>query len=90
MVVGARGKEHKRVEIFVRDNGSGISSEDRKKIFSPFFTTKPVGQGTGLGLSVCYGIISKMGGIMEVDSEKGAGTTFYIILPGSKQFRRKN
>lgn len=85
MVVGAREKEDGRVEIFVRDNGSGISPEDRKKIFSPFFTTKPVGKGTGLGLSVCYGIISKMGGIIEVESEKGVGTTFYVILPGSKQ-----
>ena len=84
MVVGARGKEHGRVEIFVRDNGSGISPEDRKKIFSPFFTTKPVGKGTGLGLSVCYGIIDKMGGIMEVKSEKGVGTTFTVILPAAK------
>ena len=90
LVVGARAKEDGRVEISVRDNGSGISPEDRKKIFRPFFTTKPVGKGTGLGLSVCYGIISKMGGIMEVDSEKGVGTTFYVILPGSKQFRGKN
>ena len=84
LVVGARAKEDGRVEIFVRDNGSGISPEDRKKIFSPFFTTKPVGKGTGLGLSVCYGIINKMGGIMEVDSEKGVGTTFNVILPAAK------
>jgi len=85
LVVGAGEKEDGKVEIFVRDNGSGISPEDRKKIFSPFFTTKPVGKGTGLGLSVCYGIISKMGGIMEVDSEKGVGTTFNVILPAAKQ-----
>jgi len=84
LVVGARAKEDGRVEIFVRDNGSGISLEDRTKIFSPFFTTKPVGKGTGLGLSVCYGIINKMGGIMEVDSEKGVGTTFNVILPAAK------
>ena len=84
LVVGARAKEDGRVGIFVRDNGSGISPEDRKKIFSPFFTTKPVGKGTGLGLSVCYGIIDKMGGIMEVNSEKGVGTTFNVILPAAK------
>ena len=83
LVVGAKAKEDGRVEIFVRDNGSGISPEDRKKIFSPFFTTKPVGKGTGLGLSVCYGIIDKMGGIMEVDSEKGVGTTFTVTLPAA-------
>ena len=85
LVVGARGKENGKVEIFVRDNGNGISPENRKKIFSPFFTTKPVGKGTGLGLSVCYGIIGKMGGIMEVHSEKGDGTTFNVILPAAKQ-----
>ena len=84
LVVGAKPNENGRVEIFVRDNGNGISPEDRKKIFSPFFTTKPVGKGTGLGLSVCYGIIDKMGGIMEVESEKGVGTTFNVILPAAK------
>ena len=79
--VGA-GKNGK-AEIRVRDNGSGISLENRSKIFSPFFTTKPVGQGTGLGLSVCYGIIHNLGGTMEVDSEPGDGTTFSIRLPGT-------
>ena len=67
--------------IQVSDNGSGISPEHLKKIFTPFFTTKPVGKGTGLGLSVCYGIIGNMGGTMEVESEKGRGTTFTILLP---------
>jgi two-component system, NtrC family, sensor kinase len=69
--------------ISVNDNGSGISPEDLKKIFTPFFTTKPVGQGTGLGLSVCLGIIDSMGGVMEVSSEKGVGTTFTIHLPAA-------
>jgi two-component system NtrC family sensor kinase len=69
------------VQIFVRDNGAGISPENQKKIFSPFFTTKPVGKGTGLGLSVCHGIIDSMNGIMEVESEIGIGTTFTISLP---------
>ncbi len=85
LVVGAGRGEDGKTAIFVRDNGSGISAEDQKKIFSPFFTTKPVGKGTGLGLSVCYGIIGKMGGFIEVDSEKGVGTTFTIVLPSSVQ-----
>ncbi|HZD43542.1 MAG TPA: ATP-binding protein, partial [Methanomicrobiales archaeon] len=58
-----------RVRISVRDNGIGISAENLKKIFTPFFTTKPPGKGTGLGLYVCYGIIEGMGGTMEVESQ---------------------
>jgi two-component system NtrC family sensor kinase len=72
-----------RVRIAVRDNGAGISAENLKKIFAPFFTTKPPGKGTGLGLYVCYGIIEGMGGTMEVESQKGSGTTFVVYLPGS-------
>ena len=72
-----------RVKISVRDNGAGISPENLKKIFSPFFTTKPPGKGTGLGLYVCYGIIEGMGGAMEVESQRGVGTTFVVSLPGS-------
>jgi two-component system NtrC family sensor kinase len=71
------------VWVSVADNGCGIGAEDRKKIFSPFYTTKPVGKGTGLGLSVCYGIVNAMGGTMEVNSEKGIGTTFTIRLPAA-------
>ncbi|MFZ7110751.1 MAG: sensor histidine kinase [Desulfatiglandales bacterium] len=70
-----------KVRISVRDNGCGISRDNLKRVFTPFFTTKPVGQGTGLGLSVCYGIIDGMGGEMTVHSEKASGTTFTIILP---------
>jgi two-component system NtrC family sensor kinase len=69
------------VEIMVGDNGCGIRPENMKKIFSPFFTTKPVGQGTGLGLAVCYGIINNMNGTMEVESTYGKGTMFTIRLP---------
>ncbi len=81
LTVGARPGADGRVEIWVRDNGCGISHENLNKIFSPFFTTKPVGKGTGLGLSVCYGIVDKMGGSMAVESEMGVGTTFTISLP---------
>ena len=69
------------VQITVADNGCGITPENLPKVFSPFFTTKPVGEGTGLGLAVCYGIIESMGGKMEVESEQGRGTTFSIRLP---------
>ena len=72
------------VKISVTDNGAGISPENLKKVFTPFFTTKPAGQGTGLGLSVSYGIIDGMGGTMEVASEKAQGTTFTIHLPARR------
>lgn len=75
--------EDGKVKISVKDNGIGISPENLKKVFAPFFTTKPVGQGTGLGLSVCYGIVDSMGGLMEVESERGVGTTFIIRLPAA-------
>jgi two-component system NtrC family sensor kinase len=75
--------ENGQAVIRVQDNGAGISPENLQKVFRPFFTTKPVGQGTGLGLSVCYGIINSMGGTMEVNSEKGVGTTFVIRLPAA-------
>lgn len=70
-------------EVIVRisDNGKGISPSDLPKIFDPFFTTKEVGQGTGLGLSVSYGIIKNHSGHIDVASEKGAGTTFSIRIP---------
>ena len=69
------------VEIMVSDNGCGISPDNLAKVFSPFFTTKPVGEGTGLGLSVCYGIIESMGGTMEVRSGQGNGSVFTVRLP---------
>jgi two-component system NtrC family sensor kinase len=67
--------------IEIGDNGTGIAPDNIKKVFTPFFTTKPVGQGTGLGLSVCYGIIRQMGGKMEVSSTVDQGTEFSILLP---------
>jgi len=73
-----------RVKIAVKDNGAGISSENLKKIFAPFYTTKPSGKGTGLGLYVCYGIVESMAGTMGVESQRGLGTTFTISLPASR------
>jgi len=73
--------EGNRVGIEVSDGGSGIPPENMSRIFEPFFTTKEVGQGTGLGLAVCYGIISEHGGRLSVRSNVGKGTTFSIFLP---------
>ncbi len=70
-----------RVLVQVRDTGIGIAPENMTKIFDPFFTTKDVGRGTGLGLAVCYGILSDHGGRLDVRSTVGAGTTFTITLP---------
>ena len=71
-----------RVEIQIRDNGTGISAEVKEKMFNPFFTTKPAGEGTGLGLSISHDIIVKQhGGSIEVDTQPGAFTEFRIILP---------
>ncbi len=70
-----------RLAIAFHDTGNGIAAEHLERIFDPFFTTKEVGQGTGLGLSVSYGIISNLGGTIEVNSTAGHGTTFTVILP---------
>jgi two-component system, NtrC family, sensor kinase len=71
-----------RIEIRIRDNGVGIPPEVREKIFSPFFTTKPPGEGTGLGLSLSHDIVVKRhGGSIDVDTEPGEFTEFRIILP---------
>ena len=71
-----------RVEIRIRDNGSGIPPEVKERMFNPFFTTKPVGEGTGLGLSISHDIIVKQhGGSIEVDTRPGEFTEFRIVLP---------
>ncbi len=69
------------VLVEVSDTGVGIAPENLTKIFEPFFTTKGVGRGTGLGLAVCYGILTEHGGNLDVQSTLGAGTTFTITLP---------
>ena len=73
--------ETKSVEIVFEDNGIGISQENQKRVFSPFFTTKEPGKGTGLGLSICNNIISAHNGKIRLESRVGNGTKFVIILP---------
>jgi len=75
-----------KVEIRIRDNGTGIPAEVKEKIFNPFFTTKPSGEGTGLGLSMSHDIIVKQhGGSIDVETEPGLFTEFKIVLPRTSQ-----
>jgi len=72
-----------KIHIMVKDNGTGIPESIKEKIFQPFFTTKPTGQGTGLGLSLSYDIVKAHGGGLEVETREGEGSTFTIKLPSS-------
>jgi len=74
-------KDGNKVLISVMDNGNGIPQKMLDKIFQPFFTTKPTGQGTGLGLSLSYDIVKAHGGDLNVETKEGQGTSFIIILP---------
>jgi signal transduction histidine kinase/ligand-binding sensor domain-containing protein len=70
-----------KIEILIRDTGKGMSEEVQKRIFDPFYTTKPVGEGTGMGLSIVHGIIKDHNGEIVVTSKVGEGTEFKIVLP---------
>jgi signal transduction histidine kinase len=75
-------REGDEVVVQVQDNGTGMNEAVQQKIFQPFFTTKPTGEGTGLGLSLSYDIVTKgHGGTLEVASQLGVGTTFTLRLP---------
>ena len=74
-------KNNGKVEIKVSDNGNGIPQKVLDKIFQPFFTTKPTGLGTGLGLSLSYDIVKAHGGEIKVETKEGEGTVFIIQLP---------
>jgi two-component system NtrC family sensor kinase len=85
IALSASDTGQKGVEITIADTGCGIPPKDLDKLFDPFFTTKEVGQGTGLGLSVSYGIVQRHGGTIRVQSEVGKGTRFFIWLPIDRQ-----
>jgi len=74
-------KDNGRIIVQIKDNGNGIPQNIVDKIFQPFFTTKPTGHGTGLGLSLAYDIIKAHGGEIKVETEEGAGAAFIIELP---------
>jgi two-component system, NtrC family, sensor kinase len=90
VVSAATADRGDHVEIRIRDNGTGIPPEVREKMFNPFFTTKPAGEGTGLGLSMSHDIIVKQhGGTIDVETEPGQFTEFRIVLPRTSQFASK-
>jgi signal transduction histidine kinase len=82
-VIVSTRKSGTMIEISVKDNGNGIPKNVLDKIFQPFFTTKPTGEGTGLGLSLSYDIIKAHGGELKVETIEGTGTEFIIVLPTS-------
>ena len=86
-------QQNDSVQIRVSDDGCGMTKDVMEQVFFPFFTTKEVGKGTGLGLSISYGIVKALGGNIEVESQRGVGTTFVITLPmgsGSKSTSRRH
>ena len=86
VLIAATKNLGKAVEIRIRDNGTGIPSDVREKMFNPFFTTKPAGEGTGLGLSMSHDIIVKQhGGTIDVETDPGIFTEFKIVLPRTSQ-----
>ncbi len=85
LILRTERHDEKMIRIEIQDDGGGIPSSVLPKIFDPFFTTKPIGEGTGMGLSISYKIIEAHGGKILVDTEKGIGTTFSILLPISQK-----
>jgi signal transduction histidine kinase len=85
LTIRSANSENGNVKVDISDTGTGIDPQNIKQIFDPFFTTKTTGQGTGLGLAVCYGIVTAHGGRIEASSNTPGGTTFSIILPAHEK-----
>ncbi len=77
--------QNKEVEIFISDTGAGIADQDMEELFTPFFTTKEVGEGMGLGLSISYRIVTDLGGTIRVQNLPDGGAQFIVRLPLAKQ-----
>jgi len=77
----ATTKHNGKIEIKVKDNGAGIPESILDKVFQPFFTTKPTGQGTGLGLSLAYDIVKSHGGEIKIETTRDCGSEFIVQLP---------
>ena len=86
IVIGAR-EEGERLRITVEDNGPGIEPEFLSRVFEPFFTTREVGQGLGLGLSICYSVVQRHGGHLAAESKPGEWTRFTFDLPRAGEER---
>jgi signal transduction histidine kinase len=84
-IIVSTKKSNEHVEIIVKDNGTGMTKKVQDKIFQPFFTTKPAGDGTGLGLSLAYDIIKAHGGEIKVSTNENEGSEFMIQLPINKE-----
>jgi two-component system, cell cycle sensor histidine kinase and response regulator CckA len=85
MTSAMRGKDGAEACLRVADTGTGISAEVQERMFEPFFSTKPAGRGTGLGLATTYAIVHEAGGRIDVESTPGAGSRFDVILPASEE-----
>ncbi len=88
--ITTRPYEKDSVEIIIQDTGKGIARSNLNRIFDPFFSTKAGGGGTGMGLSICYGIVERQGGSIKVKSEVGEGTIFTIVLPSKEHEKHEN
>ncbi|MEA2014596.1 MAG: ATP-binding protein [Thermodesulfobacteriota bacterium] len=77
------------IVVTIADNGAGMSEDVKEKVFEPFFTTKKPGEGTGLGMSISYGIVTGYNGIITAESEVGRGTTFRLTFPAAQEHCRE-
>ena len=85
VVTVSTADENGQVAVRIADNGHGIPPETLARVFEPFFTTRPVGEGTGLGLAVCHGIINRHGGTIDIQSAPGGGTTVTVRLAAASR-----